>query len=294
MINPFAEKYLSDSTDEHLVDSALTGSRKALEELILRHQAWIYNIALRMVWHPQDAEDVTQEVLIKILTRLSTFRKESHFRTWAYRIVANHVLTMRRRRNEDHAVSFEEYGKAIAQTPDLDLPDPRSLPVDLPIILEEIRTSCMMGMLLCLDREQRLVFTLGEILGVTDRVGSEILEMSRENFRQRLSRARRQLFQFMNEKCGLIREENACHCTRKTTALVRSGYVDPKSLRYHGHFLKRVAEVAAGKQRQLESLLDERCRSLFLEQPFQDSPDFVRSLRDLLASKELKEIFHLN
>jgi len=294
MINPFTEKYLTDTTDEKLVDTALGGSRKALEELVLRHQAWIYNIALRMVWDHHDAEDVTQETLIKIITRLSTFRKESHFRTWAYRIVANHVLTMRRRKAEERTVSFEDYGKEIDETPDLDLPDPKALPVEIPVLLEEIKTSCMMGMLLCLDREQRLAFILGEVLGVKDTVGSEILETSRENFRQKLSRARRQLANFMNEKCGLIREENPCHCARKTTALIRSGYVDPQSLRYHGHFVKRVAEVAAEKQRQLESLLDERCRSLFREQPFREPPDFVKSLRDLLESKEVREVFNFN
>jgi RNA polymerase sigma factor (sigma-70 family) len=294
MINPFTEKYLSDTTDEILVDKALGGSRKSLEEIVLRHQAWIYNIALRMVWSPDDAEDVTQETLIKIITRLSSFEKRSRFRTWAYRIVANHVLTMRKRKAEERTISFEEYGKEIDETPDLDLPDPKALPVELPVLLEEIKTSCMMGMLLCLDREQRLAFILGEVLGVKDAVGSEILETSRENFRQKLSRARRQLASFMNEKCGLIREENPCHCARKTTALVRSGYVDPQSLRYHGHFVKRVAEVAAGKQRQLESLLDERCRSLFREQPFREPPDFVRFLRDILESKEVRAIFNFN
>jgi len=81
MINPFTEKYLSDTTDETLVDAALGGSRKSLEELVLRHQAWIYNIALRMVWSPDDAEDVTQETLVKIITRLSSFQKRSRFRT---------------------------------------------------------------------------------------------------------------------------------------------------------------------------------------------------------------------
>lgn len=294
MINPFTEKYLSDTTDENLVDEALGGSRKSLEELVLRHQAWIYNIALRMVWSPDDAEDVTQEALIKIITRLSTFGKRSRFRTWAYRIVANHVLTMRKRKAEERTVSFEDYGREIDETPDLDLPDPKSLSVEIPVILDEIKTSCMMGMLLCLDREQRLVFILGEVLGVKDTVGSEILETSRENFRQKLSRARRQLANFMSEKCGLVNSGNPCHCARKTTALIRSGYVDPQSLRYHGHFVKRIAEVALGKQRQLESLLDERCRGLFREQPFREPPDFVKSIRDLLESKEVKEIFNFN
>ena len=67
-----------------------SGSKEALELLITRHQRWIYNIALRMVFLPQDAEDATQEILIKLLTKLSTFRGESEFRTWLYRLAVNH------------------------------------------------------------------------------------------------------------------------------------------------------------------------------------------------------------
>ena len=59
MVSIFREEYLSDTKDQELVESAQQGDREALEELILRHQAWVYNIALRMVGHPPDAQDVT-------------------------------------------------------------------------------------------------------------------------------------------------------------------------------------------------------------------------------------------
>ena len=62
------------SADADLVERAKNGDRAALEKLVLRHQAWIYNIAVRMVFQPQDAEEVTQEVLIKVITKLSTFK----------------------------------------------------------------------------------------------------------------------------------------------------------------------------------------------------------------------------
>ena len=84
MINIFRRNYLSDTKDSELVTSAQQGNRAALESLILRHQGWIYNIALRMVGSPHDAEDVTQEILIKMLTKLSSFQGKSDFRTWLY------------------------------------------------------------------------------------------------------------------------------------------------------------------------------------------------------------------
>ena len=84
-MNPFRDDNREESIDRNLVASALKRTREALEVLVPRHQDRTYNIALRMVWNPEDAEDITQEVLIKIVTKLSTFEGRSRFRTWAYR-----------------------------------------------------------------------------------------------------------------------------------------------------------------------------------------------------------------
>src|SRR5438874_8665484 len=126
MFNPFTEVAEGDITDAELVELAKNGDRAALETLVLRHQAWVYNIAVRMVFQPHDAEEVTQEVLVKVITRLGTFQGQSRFRTWLYRIAANHVLNMKRRSAEARATTFADYGAAIDRTPGLDLPDPKS------------------------------------------------------------------------------------------------------------------------------------------------------------------------
>ena len=138
VFNPFSETAgAADAADDgELVTRAKNGSRAALEELILRHQAWVYNIALRMVFQPEDAEEVTQEVLIKAITGLGSFKGESKFRTWLYRITANHVLNMKRRGGEAVPHTFSGYAAAINGTPDLDLPDPKTVPVDVPLLVE--------------------------------------------------------------------------------------------------------------------------------------------------------------
>jgi DNA-directed RNA polymerase specialized sigma24 family protein len=71
MFNPFTEAAEGDSADTDLVEQAKSGDRAALEKLVLRHQAWIYNITVRMVFQPHDAEEVTQEVLVKVITKLA-------------------------------------------------------------------------------------------------------------------------------------------------------------------------------------------------------------------------------
>jgi RNA polymerase sigma factor (sigma-70 family) len=161
VFNPFDEVSRSAPTDAALVERAKAGDRRALEDLVLRHQAWVYNIAVRMVFQPHDAEEVTQEVLVKVITKLGTLKGESSFRTWLYRIAANHVLNMKRRGGETRVTTFADYGAAIDRTPDLDLPDPGSVTVDLPVLVEEAKNGCTMGMLLCLDRKQRLMASPG-------------------------------------------------------------------------------------------------------------------------------------
>src|ERR1043166_8048010 len=124
--NPFVEE--AALADQELVGQIRAGSREALETLIKRHQAWIYNIVQRMVYLPEDAEDVTQEILIKVITKLSTFESRNSFRTWLYRIVVNHVLNMKRARAETVGWTFAKYGEGLASAADKEPPDQASVP----------------------------------------------------------------------------------------------------------------------------------------------------------------------
>src|SRR5213083_1798838 len=275
---PLADLAPMDDADRALVERAAAGERQALEDLVRRHQAWIYNIAIRMLAHPQDAEDATQEVLIKALTRLSSFEGRSTFRTWLYRIVVNHVLNMKRGRLEPETLTFGCYAHGLDKTPDLDPPDQTSVPVDVRLIVDEARISCTSGMLLCLDRGQRLVYVLGEIFGVSDAVGGELLEISRDNFRQRLTRARRDLHNFMNDKCGLVDPGNPCRCEKKTRGFIQAGYVDPQNLLFARARVRRVREVVPEAYEALAAL-DAQCARIFRDHPFYDAPDIVPALR---------------
>src|SRR4030067_343559 len=99
MRNPFQEKFEEDVNDSTYVTRSLHGDGDALEALVLRHQSWIYNIAFSMMNEIHDAEDATQEVLIKVITKLSTYDPgKASFRTWLYRIVVNHIINMRENR----------------------------------------------------------------------------------------------------------------------------------------------------------------------------------------------------
>jgi RNA polymerase sigma factor (sigma-70 family) len=285
--NPFADNASVDLEDRALVARARSGDRAALEELVQRHQGWIYNIAIRMLHHPQDAEDATQEILIKAVTRLSSFEGRSSFRTWLYRIVVNHVLNMKRGRREDASINFHSYGHALDNTPDLDLPDPSSMPADVRLLVAEAMIGCVSGMLLCLDREQRLTYILGAIFEVTDTVAAELLEISGENFRQRLARARRDLHNFMNAQCGLVNRANPCRCAKKTRGFIQAGYVDPEHLLFAREHVRQVREVVPQTYGTIRRL-DDRCAAIYRQQPFYDSPDLVPMLRRLVESPDFR------
>jgi len=292
--NVFAENDDSDARDRESVALAQQGNREALEELIARHQPWIYNIAFRMVGSRPDAEDVTQEIFIKVITNLSGFRGGSKFRTWLYRIVANHVINMKKKKREVLFSSFEKQAEMIENTPDMDLPDPKNLPVGLDLLVEEAKISCLSGMLICLDRVQRLVFILGAVFGVDSAVGSEVLEISRANYRKILSRARKHISNFMNEKCGLIDKNNPCLCSRKTRAMIEAGYIKPDNLQSGKQHMEKINALVENNYHPKLDPLGSQCQKLFRDQRLQGSRDYIEEVRAILNCKELQEIIHFN
>jgi uncharacterized protein (TIGR02246 family) len=278
--SPFLDEAPVGQDDELTVRMAQNGHPESLEWLVRRHSPWIYNIALRMLCHPDDAQDASQEILVKVITRLSTFEGRSSFRTWLYRIAVNHLLTMKQLRRERW--TFEAYGQVLDALPESELVDGTTLPADTQVWLEEAKIGCTTGLLLCLDREQRLIYILGDIFGVSDRLGAELLELSRDNFRQKLSRARHDLQSFAQDKCGLINPANPCRCSRKTKAFIEAGYVNPQNLLFVRERVQAVRDVAPAVYDNLEKAQREYAE-LHRAHPFQVPPDFVARLRSLLG-----------
>lgn len=283
-----------DGIDRGLVRAALQGSEQALDALVRRHQAFLHGVMLRMLWSPQDAEDVTQEVLIKIVTGLSSFRGGSAFRTWAYRIAVNHVLNWRRGRAEKMVAGFDDFGRKIDEMPDLDLAVEVESQADRRLLAEETRVACLSGMLLCLDRPQRLTFILGEVFEVSDALGGEILGITRQNFRQRLARARRQLYAFMRGKCGLADPANPCRCARKTRAAIRAGIVDPTNVRFVASHVAGVERSAAERSRTLRRVVGAGYARLFRDRNRKNPPDVAAGLRSVLSDRRFRAALDLD
>ncbi|MEL7070974.1 MAG: RNA polymerase sigma factor [Cyanobacteria bacterium J06581_3] len=293
--NPFAEQ-ASEQNDNDIVlcAKAVDGDIDALTVLIRRHQRWVYNLALRLVVSPADADDLAQEAWIRIMTRLSQFRGASAFRTWAYRIVVNLFLDGKRRKLEQIITSFSDYGRELDSLPLETLAlSPEHEPYR-ELIVEDAKVGCMLGMLLCLSREQRVAYVLGEIFDAPSAIAAEILDITPAAFRKRLERARRDLTSFMNQKCGLINKANPCRCRKKTQAFIKAGWVDPDSLKFTAQQVARLEQRAASSSQSLDDLSETQYADLFRAHPVPNGPDFAVRLRELLRDPVLQETFDLN
>ncbi len=174
---------------EDLVQQAKDGKKDALESLVRRIQDRVYGLALRMLGYPADAEDAAQEILVKVVTHLGSFRQESEFTTWVYRVAANHLLTTRKRLAENQVLSFEDYESQLEIEFAAEWQE--SIPeAERSLIVQEVMLGCTHGMLLCLDRPHRITYILSEVLDISSQQGAYILDISPAAYRKRLSRAR--------------------------------------------------------------------------------------------------------
>ena len=265
------------------VEEAKSGREAALEELVRLVQDRVYRLALRMLWHPEDAKDAAQEILLRVVTRLGSYRGEAAFATWVYRIAANTLLDARPGPLERMKLSFDAFAADLdAGLADAPLEQARG-GVEAGVLLEEVKLGCTLGMLACLDRPHRLAYILGEILGLADREGAQVLEISEAAFRKRLSRARQAILEFTRAKCGLVSQAARCRCGKRVERAIELGRVDPKHLLFaQGAGGARFAEVEAEVAR-MESA--RRTAALYRAQPDWER-DFVPRLRELLAVRE--------
>jgi RNA polymerase sigma factor (sigma-70 family) len=288
--SPFAAVETNEATDRQLVFDALAGRQEALEDLLVRHQPWIYNLAFRMVMVPEDAEDVTQEVLIKMMTKLGSYDPDkAAFRTWLYRIVTNHVINMKTRGYEAAITGFDKYYSFVSQVPDQ---DPDASP-ETKLVIADLAIGCVMGTLLCLERTQRVVFVLAVGFNVSDVMGAEILDMSRDAFRKTLSRGRAKLHQYMSGNCSLVNPEAPCHCRKKVKSMIDSGAYSSDKLVYHQADRPKLREIVGEKIERFGTEDFEEFAALFREHPLYSPPEVISWLRDLLTRKSFKEFLEL-
>lgn len=213
-----------------LIDKATAGDKKSLETLITDVQDMVFNLSLRMLGAFADAEDASQDILLKMITHLSSFRGDSSFTTWVFCIAVNHLKNYKKHMFAHYPLSFEYYGEDIQNGKIQDVPD-LTQNVEKDILAEELKMSCTNVMLQCLDTESRCIFILGTMFKVDSRIAGDILGMTPEAYRQRLSRIRKKMADFLGQYCGEY-GSGKCKCKDRVNYAIQNHRINPVQLDY--------------------------------------------------------------
>lgn len=263
---------------EDLARRAIDGDREALDCLVGGLQGEIYGLALRMLWNREDAEDATQEILVRVVTRLAQFDFRSKLKTWVYRVAVNYILDVKKSPVEQMQLTFERFAEDLAEGLSSDGPTD----AERSVLTEEVKIGCTMGMLQCLDRSHRLAYVFGEILEMPGPEAAEALGIAPPLFRKRLQHARTAIVSFTRTYCGLASDGAACGCHRRVPAALNVGRIHPDAVDFAGEassyretrsYVRRVEEARWALEVHRSS------------RPRASTVDFARRLADALDAK---------
>jgi RNA polymerase sigma factor (sigma-70 family) len=264
-------------TLEDIARQALGGDREALDAVVRALQGDVYGLALRMLWNREDAEDATQEILVRIVTRLSRFGFRSRLKTWAYRIAVNYVLDVKKSAVERLHLSFDRFADDLHSG----LQPASAADTEESLLIEEVKISCSTAMLQCLDRPHRAAYVLGEIMELSGPEAAEVLAISPALFRKRLQHAREAVLGFMKSHCGLVSDSASCQCHRRVAAASLAGAGEASPVQFARH------ATSFQEARALVRQVDEARWALEVHrsnQPRASSIDFAQRLLDAIDS----------
>jgi RNA polymerase sigma factor (sigma-70 family) len=233
-----------------------------------------------------DAEDASQEILVRVMTNLSSFRKESRFSTWVYRIAVNYLQNYKKSMFAQRPLSFEFYGKDI-EAGFIDNSSVDLKGVDEDMLTEELKMSCTNVMLQCLDPESRSIYILGTMFHIDSCTGGEILGISPDNYRQKLSRIRRKMGDFLSSYCGLSKT-GRCDCKKRIGYAVQQKRLNPSRLEYSS-----LEQLNSGMLLECKDMMEQmdQLSGIFQSLPkYKPAKSAEAFLRNLLESTNMQSI----
>lgn len=271
---------------ELLITQAISGDRQALAMVLQDVQNLVFNLSLRMLGTVPDAEDATQDILVRIMTKLVSFRKESDFSTWVYRLATNYLIDYKKAMLAHSPLDFDVYAQDLKSGND-DNFDDLLVDVDKEVMEQELKLSCTNVMLQCLDPRTRCIFILGTMFKVNSKIAGDVLDLTPENYRQKLARSRKKVANFLSQNCGLT-ETGFCSCAKRVGYAIKCQRISPKKIRYLN--LEEInREELIGYTKIMESL--DETSEIFAKLPMYRSPVFSqRFIKKLLQSPQIQKI----
>jgi DNA-directed RNA polymerase specialized sigma24 family protein len=245
----------------------------------------VYLLALRMLWHPEDAEKATEEILLEVSRRVPVCKDQATLRSWVLRIAVGSLLSAPKSPFEGQSWTFETLAEDLDRGADEPLPGALH-GAEQAILLQELQIGCTQSMLLCLDRDHRAAYVLGDLFEMKNDAAAHVLGLDSVTFRRRLLRAREQLRVFMQGSCGLLNPACACRCSRRLGRALLTGRVDQADLL----FAQPLVAIGAKAPAASESGAREPAH-IFRDQQLRSAPDVLAarlsSLFDASAPAEL-------
>jgi len=219
--------------------------------------------------------DACQDICLKAWKALGSFRGESRFSTWVLAIAANHLKTVKKGRMESVGISFEAYEAEAGVVPAGPYDGP-----DRELLTEELKHSCSLGMLQCLDRTDRLVYALYAFFRVSSEDGGLICGLSPAAYRQRLSRTRKAMASFMAGVCGLASESAPCRCRDRVGHALRQGRIGRDRLFFSTHAEARAAAALTESMERLDA-----ASAVYRDGPAFRHPDGPAAVRRVIEAE---------
>jgi RNA polymerase sigma factor (sigma-70 family) len=187
-----------NNNERWLVEESRKGNVEAFEELIKDYKKTAYNIALRIMRNVEDAEDASQEALIKIFKNISSFNMESTFKVWMYRIIVNTCIDFKRRKNISTVSIDETMDLGSGREVQREISDESYNPDAL--IERNYNTQLVNDAINALEDDFKTIIILRDIKGFTYDEISQILSCNLGTVKSRLSRARKRLRELLENE----------------------------------------------------------------------------------------------
>ncbi len=185
---------MTKEEEQALIERVVAGDRAAFEPLVTENQTRVYNIALRMLGNEADAYDAAQETFFRAYSSLSSFRGDSRFSSWLYRLAGNICIDLLRSRKWGKLVSLNDLDDDGEES-ELDIPDERFCP-ETELEKKELRESVSRAMAR-LPEEYRRILTLRELGGLSYEELAAELSLEPGTVKSRLNRARKRLCEIL-------------------------------------------------------------------------------------------------
>lgn len=176
---------LDNLNDDQLIAKTIAGEQEAFGQLIHKYQPRLFNAMVHFLRNQAEAEDVVQDAFVLALTKLESFKGNSQFYTWLYRIAHNAAISKLRKKRQTMSLDYESGGE---QSPGFAVPDDGKRPGERMEKDEQIQ--CLMDAMERLSDEHRSILILREMEGMDYEAIAGVLQLPVGTVRSRLHRAR--------------------------------------------------------------------------------------------------------